>query len=179
MRLDGIRKARLDDIPALQELIRASARALAAGDYTSEQIESALGSAWGVDSQLIQDQTYFLVERAGALAACGGWSKRKTLFGADAQPGREPGLLDPPHDAARIRAFFVHPDHARQGLGRTLLDHCEDEAKSHGFQRAELVATLPGERLYRAFGYVAVERSQFPLPGGQTILFVRMKKDRL
>jgi N-acetylglutamate synthase-like GNAT family acetyltransferase len=179
MHPESVRQATIEDIPALKRLIGESARGLAAADYTREQIEGALDSAWGVDTQLIKDATYFVIERAGVLAACGGWSRRKTLFGGDAQPGREPGPLNPAEDAARIRAFFVHPSCARQGLGRMLLHYCENEARSDGFTRAELVATLPGERLYRAFGYSAIERTEYPLPNGQTILFIRMRKEAL
>ena len=172
----SLRQATLADAPLLEHLIRASARGLCADDYTSEQIEAALGTAWGVDTELIRDGTYFVVETAGTIVACGGWSRRRTLFGGDAQSGRRSDVLDPSGDAARIRAFFVHPDWARQGLGRMLLQRCEAEARAHGFRAAELVATLPGERLYWAFGYVAGERLDHPLGGGLTIEFVLMRK---
>lgn len=139
----SLRLATIDDIPALTALIQSSARALAANDYTPVQIEAALKTAWGVDSALIRDGTYFVVEIGGEKAACGGWSHRKTLFGGDAQPGRESEILDPATEAARIRAFFVKPEFARQGLGRLLLNHCEAAARQAGFKRAALVATLP------------------------------------
>jgi GNAT superfamily N-acetyltransferase len=171
-----IRTATLDDVPALERLIAASARAFGRPDYTEAQIEAALGTAWGVDRELIRDGTYFVVERDGTLAACGGWSRRRTLFGADSRPGRESALLDPTHDAARIRAFFVHPAHGRRGLGRALLARCEDAARLAGFSSAELMATLPGERLYAALGYTAAGSIQHPLPGGLTIRFVPMRK---
>ena len=171
-----IRPATLADLPRLERLIAASARGLAAGDYSAAQIEAALGTAWGVDSELIRDQTYFVVEADGADIACGGWSRRATLFGADAQPGRQSALLDPRRDAARIRAFFVHPDWARHGIGRLLLVHCEAAARADGFAAAELMATLPGARLYRACGYAGEARTVHPLPGGLTIEFIPMRK---
>src|SRR5688500_8082696 len=115
------RNATIEDVGALGELIGASARELGKRDYTLQQIEAALKGAWGVDRQLIVDKTYFVVEAEKKLVGCGGWSRRKTLFGSDAHAGREPELLDPRKDAARIRAFFVHPDFARRGIGRKLL----------------------------------------------------------
>jgi GNAT superfamily N-acetyltransferase len=174
-----LRTASPADSGALVELIGASARGLARGDYTDAQIEAALGSAWGVDSQLIRDGTYFVVEAGGAIVACGGWSFRRTLFGGDAQPGRVPESLDPSRDAARIRAFFVHPRWARRGLGALLLRHCEAAAMDRGFRRAELLATLPGHRLYRAFGYEGDARRRYPLPGGLDIEFVPMSRHLL
>src|SRR5689334_16175042 len=119
-----VRLAVLEDVPALNRLVKKSARGLASDDYTAAQIEAALKSAWGVDTQLIRDQTYFVVEDGNRPVACGGWSRRRTLFGSDAQSGREPELLDPRDSAARIRAFFVHPQFARQGLGKLLLETC-------------------------------------------------------
>lgn len=172
----SIRTATLDDVPALERLIAASARGLGGDDYTAAQIDAALGTAWGVDTELIRDATYFVVDGDGAMAACGGWSRRRTLFGADAQPGRESALLDPHHEAARIRAFFVHPDQGRRGIGRALLEHCERAALDEGFRAAALMATLPGRRLYAAFGYVAGEPIEHPLPGGLSITFVPMTK---
>jgi GNAT superfamily N-acetyltransferase len=171
-----LRAATLADVPALEWLITASTRGLSRADYTDEQIEAALGSAMGVDSELIRDGTYFVVEAEGQLVGCGGWSRRRTLFGADAGTGRESALLDPSHEAARIRAFFVHPDWARRGIGRLLLDHCEAAARAHGFTAAELMATLPGQRLYRVCGYVAGVPIQHPLGDGLTIEFVPMRK---
>lgn len=171
-----IRPATLEDTPALVGLIQRSARNLAAHDYTSAQIEAALKSAWGVDSDLIQDGTYFVIESAGTIAACGGWSRRKTLFGGDAQPGREAAFLNPATDAARIRAFFVHPEFARQGLGRKLLEYCEKEVRQAGFKSAALVATIPGVRLYSKFGYSGSQRKTYALCDGITIDFVPMEK---
>ena len=169
----------MEDVPALDRLIGLSARELGGTDYSREQIEAALGNAWGVDTQLIHDRTFFVVMDAGEFVGCGGWSKRKTLFGADARAEREPGLLDPSSDSARIRAFFVHPTWARQGVGTMLLRRCEAEAKAAGFRSAELVATLPGERLYARFGYVAEKPVDYPLGNGLSISFVRMKKSTL
>jgi GNAT superfamily N-acetyltransferase len=171
-----LREARLEDVPILADLITRSARALGRADYSEAQIEGALGAAWGVDSQLVSDRTYFVIESPGGVLACGGWSKRKTLFGGDRIANRAPELLDPAREAARIRAFFVDPQHARQGFGRTLLQHCEEELRAAGFKAAELVATLPGLRLYRAFGYQAGEPFEHPLPNGATITFVPMRK---
>lgn len=171
-----LRLATPDDAPALRELIAASARELQSGDYTQAQIEAALRSAYGVDSQLIADRTYFVAEAAGAPVACGGWSFRRTLFGGDAQPGRQADRLDPNHEAARIRAFFVAPGWARRGLGRALLARCEAEAQAAGFVAAELMATLAGVRLYAALGYAAAPPLEVPLADGLAITFVPMRK---
>lgn len=176
-RLVALRPATFDDVPALRQVIAESARALTRADYTEAQIEAALGSAWGVDSELIRDGTYFVVEDAGEIVACGGWSRRKTLFGGDAQPGRQSDVLDPSREAARIRAFFVRPQWARRGIGAALLRRCEAEARAHGFRSAELVATLTGQRLYRMFGYIGDERIEYPLGRGLTIEFIPMRKE--
>ena len=171
-----IRPAAIEDVPLLEELIATSARGLCGSDYTEQQIEAALGSAWGVDSQLIRDGTYFVVLAGELVIACGGWSRRRTLFGADAQSGRDPAELVPGHDAAKVRAFFVAPQWARRGIGQALLQRCEDEARRHGFDKVELLATLPGVRLYRAHGYVGDDRVPYTLPGGVVIDFVPMGK---
>src|SRR5277367_3621704 len=141
-----LRLATNEDIPALHALIEASIRGLQADDYTPAQIEGALGTVLGLDTQLIRDQTYFLAEANAAdgesiLAGCGGWSKRKTLFGADRGPDREPELLDPTTDAAKVRAIFVHPDFARRGLGSLILAHVEAAAQAAGFHRFEMGST--------------------------------------
>ena len=128
----------------LSRLIGIATRELGRGDYSEEQIEAALGTALGVDSQLVRDGTYFVAEAGGSLVACGGWSSRKTLFGSDGNGDRQPESLDPARDGARIRAFFVHPDWARQGLGRRMLELCEAEARANGFRSAELMATSAG-----------------------------------
>jgi len=171
-----LRLATFADAPALRELIAASARGLQQHDYTPAQIEAALRSAFGVDSQLITDATYFVAEAAGAPVACGGWSFRRTLFGGDDQPDRQADRLDPAREAARIRAFFVHPAWARRGLGSAILHRCESEARAAGFGAAELMATLPGVRLYAALGYQAAAPQEVPLAGGVTITFVPMRK---
>ena len=172
----SLRKATLEDRPALEELIAQSARGLSRADYTDAQVEAALGSAFGVDSELIADGTYFVAEADGRLVGCGGWSRRATLFGGDAQPGRRSELLDPAKDSARIRAFFVHPDWARRGIGRAILERCEAEARANGFRSAELLATLPGHRFYRTLGYAGDERVRHSLRDGVTIDFIPMRK---
>jgi N-acetylglutamate synthase-like GNAT family acetyltransferase len=171
-----LRKASLEDRPALERLIADSARGLSRPDYTEAQVDAAIGSAFGVDSELITDGTYFVAEAEGEIVGCGGWSRRATLFGSDAQPGRRSDFLDPARDAAKIRAFFVHPSWARRGVGRAILEKCEAEARAHGFRSAELLATLPGHRFYRALGYSGDEWAEYPLPDGVTIDFIPMRK---
>lgn len=161
----------------MARLIEESVRTLQVGDYSAAQIAGALAAVFGVDSQLVADGTYFVVETAsGELVACGGWSKRKTLFGGDQAAGREPELLNPAIDAAKIRAFFVHPKWVRRGIGSLLLEHCERAALQQGFRRFEMGATLTGVALYRARGYVELEPIQVPLPNGATLPIVRMAK---
>jgi GNAT superfamily N-acetyltransferase len=176
-----IRHATSADIPALRELIDLSVRSLQAGDYNPAEIEGALGTVFGVDSQLIADGTYFVVEApAGAqqtmIAGCGGWSKRKTLFGGDHKTGREDSLLDPVHDNAKIRAFFVHPDWARRGIGSMILQACENAARDAGFTSFELGATITGERLYSMRGYLPLEQLDVPLANGAMLRVIRMVK---
>ena len=171
-----LREATLFDRPALTALIATSARALSRADYSEAQIEGALRGAFGVDTQLIHDGSYFLIEANGRLAACGGWSRRRTLFGGDARADRDSGELDPQVDAARIRAFFIHPDFARRGLGTMLLEHCERQAAARGFRRFEMMATLPGVRLYAARGYVPGAPVEWPLGEGLSIAFLPMSK---
>src|SRR5580692_6164376 len=171
----SIRKAVPADVPALSDLIDASVRGLQAEDYTPTQIESALATVFGVDSQLIEDGTYLVAEvrdDAGAriqavIAGCGGWSKRKTLYGSDHWTGREDELLDPRVDAAKIRAFFIHPAWARRGVGTLILKACEDAAAAAGFTRCEMGATLTGVKLFGAKGYVALENISVPLKNGE------------
>jgi GNAT superfamily N-acetyltransferase len=173
-----IRLACEADIPALRALIDVSVRTLQAGDYSPGQIERALSTLLGVDSQLISDQTYFVVEDSmGQIAGCGGWSKRHTLFGSDRVPARENDLLDPQVDAAKIRAFFVHPDSARKGVASLILEACEKAAAAAGFRRFEMGATLTGERLYLLRGYSVVERIEVPLGNGCSYPVIRMTKD--
>jgi GNAT superfamily N-acetyltransferase len=172
-----LRVAKLEDEPALRELIARSIRALGAADYSPAQIEAALRGAFGVDTQLIRDGTYFVVvTAAGEIVGCGGWSRRRTLFGSDARAERDESWLEPRTDAAKVRAFFVDPAHARRGLGRMILERSEAEASRAGFTRLELMATLPGVRLYEQCGYLAGASIVHPLPGGLGIVFVPMSK---
>jgi N-acetylglutamate synthase-like GNAT family acetyltransferase len=186
-----LRPATKEDIPALHELIEASVRELQAGDYSQAQIDGALGTVLGLDTQLIRDGTYFVAEevavryttpsRAQAsscqtLAGCGGWSKRRTLFGADQGPGREPDLLDPAKEAAKVRAIFVHPRFARRGLGTMILARVEAEARAAGFGRFEMGSTLTGVPLYRLKGYTELERMAVPLTNGEELTVVKMVK---
>ena len=158
-------------------MIGRSVRGLQSAYYSAAQIDGALGSVFGVDRQLIRDQTYFVAEHDGSVIACGGWSKRESLFGSDASRTEEDPLLDPTHDPARIRAFFVHPEYARRGLGRAILFACEDAIRAARFRSIELVATLPGVPFYLAFDYEAEERYEVPLVNGLSLPVVRMSKN--
>ncbi len=183
-----IRRAVAADIPILRELIDASVRGLQAQDYTPTQLESALKTVYGVDSQLIADGTYFVAESEAAevelqtakhgsiIVGCGGWSKRKTLYGGDRWTRREDDLLDPLRDAAKIRAFFIHPAWARRGIGSRILETCEAAATAAGFTRFEMGATLTGVPMYRARGYVELEHLEVPLANGESLPIVRMAK---
>lgn len=176
-----VRLADERDIPVLHTLIESSVRILQANDYSPAQIEGALGTVLGLDTQLISDQTYFVIEATDAagktvLVACGGWSKRKTLFGSDHAAVREPEFLDPAVDAAKIRAFFVHPDWARRGLGTLLLETCENAAKAADFTRFEMGSTLTGVPLYKLRGYEVIERIAVPLRNGEALPVIRMAK---
>lgn len=169
------RLARPDDVPALEALIARSARGLSAPYYTARQTEAAVRHVFGVDSQLITDGTYFVLEEEGRPVACGGWSRRRTLYGSDrAKSGPDP-VLDPAVDPARIRAFFVDPGAARKGLGRRLVDECVRAAREAGFRAIELVATLPGEPLYFACGFAVIERFDLELPEGVRLPVARMR----
>ncbi|HLA13066.1 MAG TPA: GNAT family N-acetyltransferase [Pyrinomonadaceae bacterium] len=173
----NIRLATSDDIPALRELIPQSVRALSSSYYSKQQIESALTHIFGVDTQLIKDGTYYVAESVDQVVAAGGWSKRATLFGGDQlkQEALDP-LLNPASDAARIRAFYVHPDWSRRGLARKILQQCEAAAKLTGFKRIELVATLPGEPLYTTLGYTRCEPVSLNTPDGESLPAFRMEK---
>jgi GNAT superfamily N-acetyltransferase len=175
-----LRKAQPADIPALHELIALSVHGLMTAVYAPSQVQSALGTWLGVDSQLVSDGTYFIVEAeqggATVIVGCGGWSKRKTPYGSDHRPGREDTTLDPAADAAKIRAFFVHPDWARQGIGSLILDECEKAARRAGFAKFEMGATLSGVPLYEKHGYVGQESVELPLPNGETLRILRMTK---
>jgi GNAT superfamily N-acetyltransferase len=175
-----VRLAVPQDIPVLRELIDASVRGLQAHDYSAEQLECALQTVYGVDSQLIADGTYFAVEAsnpAGPIVGCGGWSKRKTLYGGDVWRERENTLLDPRSSPAKIRAFFVHPGWARHGIGGMILEACESAAKEAGFTSLEMGATLTGVPFYSAKGYVAAENLEVPMRDGLTLPIVRMTKE--
>lgn len=171
-----IRPAHSDDIMQLNKLIEHSARILSDSDYTNSEIEGAIHAIFGVDKELINDQTYYVIEKNEMLIACGGWSKRKTLFGGDQCKVREEGFLDPQKDYAKIRAFFVHPNYARQGLGRKLLEYCEQQALAHGFTKFEMMATLPGAKLYQVCGYQMIEPKYFVLPNNQSFKMLKMTK---
>ena len=171
-----IRVANASDVEAIAALIRSSARGLSRHDYSDGQIEAAVSYVYGVDSELIGDETYFVADSNGELVGCGGWSRRKTLFGGDQAGSRQFGELDPHRDAAKIRAFFVHPDWARRGVGRAILEKCESEAQKAGFHALELMSTLPGLGFYLAMGYEAVEEIFYPA-GGEVLKFVAMRKN--
>lgn len=170
-----LRLAQPEDIPALQQLIALSVRGLMP-DYTSAQREAALGSVFGVDSQLISDGSYYVVEYEHTIVGCGGWSKRKKLFGSDHAAQQDAGLLDPKQEAARIRAFFVHPHYARRGIGTKLLRHCEQSAFIEGFTQLELAATLPGIPLYSTCGFTPGEEFYVEVTNGERLKIVRMTK---
>jgi GNAT superfamily N-acetyltransferase len=172
----AVRHATPADIPAMEALIARSGIELSTGFYTPEQAQAVTRHVFGVDTQLVADQTYFIIEKDGELAACGGWSKRSTLFGADrTKQGADP-LLDPATESARIRAFFVDPSAARQGLGRLLLQHCTDAAAAGGFETLELAATMPGVPLYTACGFSVVEPIEISLPGDVRVPLTKMRK---
>ncbi len=194
MRADiRLRLAVPEDVPVIRQLIDASVRGLQTLDYTPAQIEGALKTVFGVDSQLIADGTYIVAEAEleaiapaeeknarfeSMIVGCGGWSKRKTLYGSDHWTGREDSLLDPLHDAAKIRAFFIHPDWARRGVGTLILQACEDAARAAGFTRYEMGATLTGAKLFGAKGYVAVKSISIPLLNGESLPVIHMEKRR-
>lgn len=169
-----MRLAEDSDIPQLVELIPLSARGLQAEHYSAAQIEAALGSIFAVDRQLIRDRTYFVVERDGVLVGCGGWSRRLSMY--DGRDSAEDRLLDPATEPARIRAFFVHPAFARQGIGRAIMEECEREIAAAGFRSIEIAATRTGEMLYRNFGYAVADRSEIDLSGGLLLPICRMLK---
>jgi len=174
-----IRQANQADVSELRKLIEHSVRGLQQNDYTPAQIEGALGHALGLDTQLIEDGTYFVAvppSQPDLIVGCGGWSYRKTLFGSDHGPNREKSLLDPVTEPAKIRAIFVHPEWARQGLGTLILKHCEDAAQRAGFHSLEMGSTLTGVPLYSLKGYQSRDRVAIPLPNGEALPIIRMVK---
>lgn len=168
------RPATRGDLPAIREVVDAAIAELQKDFLDEAQIESSR-AIMGVDTELIDDGTYFVVEADGELAGCGGWSRRATLYGGDRSPGRDAALLDPARDAARVRAMYTHPAFVRRGVGRLILALCEEAARAEGFTGAELVATMAGEPLYRACGYLAIERLA-DARGGAAVPLLRMSK---
>jgi GNAT superfamily N-acetyltransferase len=173
----SIRKAKLEERSAIQQLIADSARGLSRAEYTDAQIEAAIATVFGVDTSLIEDETYFVVEEAGQLIGCGGWSKRRTLYGGDQYAHRDVGYVDPNSEPARIRAFFVHPDHARKGVARAIIERCEDEARASGFRALELLSTMPGVKFYESCGYVSQGNFELELRDDIRLEFVPMRKE--
>ena len=173
----SIRLATAADVPALRELIPFSARELSRGFYTPEETESAIRHVFGPDSRLIADGTYFVAEEDGALAGCGGWSRRRTLYGGDQTKSGEEAMLDPATEPAKVRAFFVHPDFARRGVGSRILEACLAAARAAGFRRVELASTLPGVPFYAARGFVERERLEAPMADGRGLPIVRMERE--
>jgi GNAT superfamily N-acetyltransferase len=173
------RTATFDDVEGIRKLIEDSVRGLQTSDYSAGQIEGALATVFTIDTQLIADGTYFVAMTGGGeLAGCGGWSRRKTLYGGDHQVEKvAPELLDPAVDAAKIRAIFVHPRFARMGLGSSILEASEAAAVAAGFARFEMGSTLTGVALYTLKGYCEVERMKVPVGGEAEIEVVRMAKE--
>lgn len=168
------RLATSHDLAALKALMDTAIGELQR-DFLDDRQIAASRTIMGLDTQLIEDGTYFIVEENGTLAGCGGWSRRATVYGGDHSPGRSAALLDPAIDAARVRAMYTHPAFKRRGVGRLILSLCEDAAKAEGFSRAELVATLAGAPLYRACGYQATE-DFLDESGGAAVPLIRMAK---
>ncbi len=171
-----VRQATLDDREAITELIAESARILSRKHYNDAQIDAAIATVFGVDTTLIEDGTYFVAEIDGTLAGSGGWSRRKTLFGGDQYSSRDTGYLDPDSEYAKIRAFFIHPDHARKGVARAILARCEDEARAFGFRGLELMSTLPGIEFYRSCGFSERGTFDLDLTEGVKLELVPMQK---
>ncbi len=169
------RLAVMDDRPALEQLMQSAIRDLLPQFLTPAEVEASF-AVMGLDSQLIADGTYFVIESDGALAGCGGWSRRATLFGGNHTAGRDARLLDPATEAARIRAMYTHPDFTRRGVGRAILALCEDAARAEGFARAEMGATLGGKPLYEACGYAPIELLMVDTPMGVQVPILRMGK---
>lgn len=170
-----LRLATAADEPAMRVIMDRAIGALLK-PYLPPEAVSASFEIMGLDSQLIADGTYFAVSEDGVIVGCGGWSRRATLFGGDHSSGRDAALLDPQRHAARVRAMYTDPAHTRRGIGRMILDACEDAARAEGFHRAELAATLAGEPLYRACGYAVIERFSAKTSAGVDVPLLRMGK---
>jgi GNAT superfamily N-acetyltransferase len=173
-----LRKAATSDVDRIEVVVDASVRGLAKGIYSDREIELSIQTVFGVDLQLIDDETYFVAEIDERIVGCGGWSKRKTLFGATRyEDSRDDAMLDPATEPAKIRAFFVHPEAARKGIGRAILEACESEARAAGFRSAEMMATLPGIPQYEACGYQRLDRVDVPLgTANEWVTCFRMRK---
>ena len=167
----------MDERDAIKQLIAESARHLSRQHYNDQQIEAAIAVVFGVDTGLIEDGTYFVAEDAGVLAGCGGWSKRKAVFGGDQYAARDVAYIDPATDFAKIRAFFIHPEHARKGIARAILTRCEDEARAQGFRGLELMSTLPGIEFYKSCGFVPAGDFNLDLKDGVKLELVPMRKE--
>lgn len=170
-----VRTSTLDEIPQLNQMIVESARVLSRGFYTEQETESAIKYVFGVDSALVKDGSYFTAILDGELVGCGGWSRRRTLYGGDQRPMGADEFLDPAHDPARIRAFFISPKAARRGVGRAVFEACKQAALKQGFTSLELMATLPGVPFYEVLGFQKLEDVADVLPDGVTIRFERMR----
>lgn len=170
------RLAKLSDVSAIERLIPLSVRVLQANYYTPQQMDGALGTVFATDSQLIRDKTYFVTHKDGEIIGCGGWSRRRTLFGGDRAKVEEDALLNPETDSARIRAFFVHPDFARRGIGSAIMSLCEEAIVASRFKHVRIVATLPGEPFYAKFGYIVSRRYEILLDNGKTLPVVDMER---
>ena len=168
------RIARPEDLAALEAVMDAAIGELQKGFLAPEQI-AASRAIMGLDRQLVADGTYFIVEDGPAIAGCGGWSRRATLYGGDHTPGRDPELLDPAKDAARVRAMYTHPDFARRGVGRLILELCEAAARAEGFTRLELMGTASGRPLYESYGFQPIEEI-VDARGGAPVPLTRMGK---
>jgi GNAT superfamily N-acetyltransferase len=171
-----LRTARLSEVNALNALVRDSVFGLSTAEYSPAQLESSMRHLFGVDTNLIEDGTYYVIEEEGRAIACGGWSRRRTLFGGDQYADRSDDRLDPATEAARIRAFFVHPSQARRGLATVILDECARAAGVAGFGRLQLMSTLPGEPFYARRGFRVLERVTLTLPDGVPFPLVRMER---
>ena len=174
----SIRLACIKEVKTLNQIIALSAMELGKEDYSEQEIKVAIQYIYGIDTDLVNDKTYFVIEKNGEVAGSGGWSKRKKLFGGNNFVGNsESVFLDPLKDAAKIRAFFIHPKFARQGLGSMLLQYCELQAQKNGFTQLEMMATLPGVKLYKQLGYEAVSNEVVILPNKVSLRFVHMRKN--